>query len=574
MRNGFKLTLMVAIALMGMRASAMVPTINPIPDVIVGDSDGVSGTDEFVFPDALNLDNLGNDPDDGPQPLVWTYEGTDDKYTFNGVAGLAGAESPVTPPAAKSLTENDDDPAAVDTNPATVTIRNADLSPIGGPNTDPGAPGIVDSETRTITLWASDGATAGQREVTIYTDNEGQDRLSSSEEFVAAGTFDAGAEGWTWAGGGSATSSSNNSALCITVPDNGVNDGQWISPYGLFELTDGSVYIGRFNLTTSQSALGETPLTIILFENDSNVAFEAGNLYYLENYFLDNFGGANAPGGSHPAGEEEHTVLFNPAPMSTQEWQDAAFDAGNAAFMDGRLRFRILDVDGAGYNAEIDNGSVCLQDYTVHKVDVSAMSRTNTAYNVTNLTGEQFVESTLGVAGSQTNFNYSGGNLTITPQDGNWEVEIAAIFPGDGVLDVAAGTGLQDDYPVAWTADDQYFEVAMEMSAANAAGENNPPDYFRIGLDAPTQEFIGMNWTTAARVNSPNSFGMPNVGTPQLYRAFFAPNNVTVSPSTDNDRLRPRFDMVMVDNIGYGVTPGTNAGGITIHSFSVYEVTY
>lgn len=569
MRNGFKLTLMVAIALMGMRVSAMVPVINPIPDPIVGDSDGVSGTNEFVYPDALNLSQYGSDPDNGPSPLVWSYEGVDGKYTFNGVAGLSGAESPITPPGAKSLLDHDDDPGQADNNPATVTIRNVDLSPIGGPNVDPGAPGIVDSETRTITLWASDGATAGMREITVYTDNEGEDRLSTSEEFVAAGSFDAGAEGWAWAGSGGATSSSNTGALCITVPAAGVNLGQWASPYGLFELTDGSVYIGRFNLTTNQTTLGAAPLVVILFENDSNVAFEAGNNYYLEAYFLDNFGGANAPGGTHPAGQDLHTVLFNPAPMSTQKWQDEAFSPANAGFLDGRLRFRIIDSDGAGYNAEADSGQTCLQDYTVHKLDVSAFNRINTMYSVDNLTDAQFTESQFG----QTTFTYSGGNLTIAPTN-NWSNEIAAIYPGDGVIDVVGGTGLQDDYPVAWSADGQMFEVVLELSAPDATAVNNPPDYFRIGLDAPTQEFIGMNWTTGARVNSTNSFGMPSMGTPQVYRAFFAPNYVTLSPSTDNDRLRPRFDLVSVDTIGYGIVPGTNAGGMTVHSWSVYEVSY
>lgn len=570
MRNGFKLTLMVAIALMGMRASAMVPTINPIPDPIVGDSDGATGTGEFVFPDALNLDQYGSDPD-GPSPLIWSYEGVDGKYTFNGVAGLNGAD-PIDPGA---LSINDQvlgGEQNPDANAATVTIRNADMSPIGGPNVDDsGIPaGIIDSETRVITLYASDGATVGQRDITVYTDNEGEDRLSINEEFVASDDFAAGPNGWQFtnnASSGTVSSSSDGGELCITVSAAGLNDAFWASPYDVIELTDGSVYIGRYSLNTSQVTVGSVPLVIVSVENSGFGAFDGASLYFADAYFLDNFGGANAPAG-HPEGNAQHMTLFTPLAVSTQEWKDNAFNATNDPINDARLRFRILDFEGVGYGAENDSGEVCLNDYQITKVDVGAMARGAALYEDTSLAAGD-VHFTA-VAGNTTG-TFSGGALTLTPTSGNWDNEVITVSPGDGVFDVIAGTGLVDDYPVPWTADGQLFELAIDLSAPSATGETNGPDVIRMGIDAPTQEFIGLTWMTP----SLNNIGMPNQGTPQTFRTFVAPNDVTLSTITDNDRLRPRFDALVANNLGWNGNPfGTNAGGITLHNIAVYEVTY
>lgn len=557
MRNGFKLTLMVAIALTGMRASAMAPTMNPIPDPIVGDSDGVSGTNEFVYPDALNLNNYATDPDNGPSPLVWSYEGEDATYTFNGVAGLAPADDPVNP-GTKSINDRvvggEVNP---DANLATVTIRNTNLSPIGGPNgPDPGPAGIIASETKVITLYASDGATYSQKEIVVYSDNEGIDQLSSGEEPVAAGDFAGGPEGWQFTGSAGVTSSSAG-ALCITVPALGDNDAQWASPYDLVELTAGSVYIGRFNLSTSQAVVGNVPLTVVLFENTGFDAFDGANLYFQETYFLDNFGGANTPTGLKE-------VLFTPMPVSTQEWNDNAFTPTNDPINDARLRFRILDIGSAFYNANGDSGQVCVLDYAVTKVDISALNRGAAIYEDSSLTDPEF-----NVTSFQSTISYAGGNITATPTDGNYEGEIVAITPGDGSFDLIAGTNILDDYPVPFTVDGTWYEVVIGMSAPNASSASNPPDVIRMGMDSPTNEFIGLSWMTP----SLNDIATPNVGAEQLYRGFYAPNSVTDSPSPNNQVLRPRFDFLTDPALGFDIGGAVNAGGTTVHSFAVYEVT-
>lgn len=565
MRNGFKLTLMVAIALMGMQVSAMVPTVRNMPDPIIGDSDGASGTNEFVYPDALDLDAYGTDAD-GPSPLVWTYEGVDDTYTFNDAENLNGGD-PVSPTTAQSIKDNDD-PGAVDTDAATVTIRNANLSPIGGPNTDPGAAGIVDSETRVITLYASDGATVGMTEITVYTDNEGADRLSTSEEEVASGTFASGPEGWTYTTefeiGGTVSSSSNTGALCITVSDAGVNGGYWYSPYDLIELTNESVYIGRFNLTTGQTQVGQVPLILIHIENSSANGAEAVSLYFNDFYFLDNEGGANAP---EPIGEQMHMVLFTPPPVSTAEWQSGAFTTALDPVNDARVRFRLLDVDGAGYGAETDDGQVCMLDYQITKVDISAFSRGTMVFDDQDLTAADWQAS--GLVGTTATF--SGGNVTLAPTDGNWEVEVATLVPGDGVGDITTGTGIEDEYPIPWTTDDQLYELVIGLSAPSTTAENQPVDLMRMGMDVPTQEYIGLTEITPSQ----DSIGMPNTGAAQTYRGFYAPNNASLSSVANYVRLRPRIDFISNSGLGFNGNAGdANPGGVTIHGMTVYEVSY
>lgn len=568
MRNGFKLTLMVAIALIGMRVSAMAPTMNPIPDPIVGDSDGATGTNEFVYPDALNLDNYASDTD-GPAALTWSYEGADDKYSFNGAPGLAPADDPVAPPAAAQINEVDTDAAEEDANPATVTIRNTDLSPIGGPNVDPGAPGIVGSETRAITLYVSDGATISQTEIVVYTENDADDSLSSGEEAVAGSSFDTSSDGWVYlpefAIGGTVTSSSNTGAICISVTAAGVNGASWASPYNLFELTNGSVYIGRFNMNTSQAVVGNVPLTLIHIENESQTPFEAASAYYSEFYFLDNFGGANAP-------DAQRMVLFTPPSVAVAEWQNAAFNATNDPINDVRVRFRVLDVDGAGINAEADSGQVCLADYSISKVDISAMIRGDEMFNEQNMTAANFQASGL----VNTTVAFAGGDVTVTPQGGNWANELVLVVPGDGNVGgtdgiITGNAAMVDEYPISWDANGNMYELEIGLSAPNATAEDSPVDTFRMGLDAPTQEFIGLSQVTAGM----DGIAMPNVGAAQLYRGFYAANDVTLSSTANHHRLRPRFDIICNDQKGFsGAAAGTNPGGMTIHGFAVYEVTY
>ena len=76
MSKGLKLTLLtVAIALMGMYAMAIAPTVDEIPTVIIGGGTaGSTPPDVFVYPDALDLSTYVDDPDGTDAGIVWSYD--------------------------------------------------------------------------------------------------------------------------------------------------------------------------------------------------------------------------------------------------------------------------------------------------------------------------------------------------------------------------------------------------------------------------------------------------------------------------------------------------------------------
>jgi len=185
MRKGLTVTLMsVSIVMMGAGAMAMAPVIGEIPSPIVGDAESVTPANLFVYPDAFNLANYVHDDATASGDIKWSFEIVGAaKYNINGVQPMntGGGDDPINPGAKQinnQVLGGEENP---DGNAASITIRNVNLSPIGGPNTDPGASGIVASETQLVTLYASDGTTYSMKSVFFYTDNDGADRLSGGE---------------------------------------------------------------------------------------------------------------------------------------------------------------------------------------------------------------------------------------------------------------------------------------------------------------------------------------------------------------------------------------------------------
>ena len=76
MSKGLKVSLVtVAIALMGMTAMATAPVIGNIPSPIVGGGDTTTPANEFVYPDAINL-NAHRSDHGGDENIGWSYEVT------------------------------------------------------------------------------------------------------------------------------------------------------------------------------------------------------------------------------------------------------------------------------------------------------------------------------------------------------------------------------------------------------------------------------------------------------------------------------------------------------------------
>jgi hypothetical protein len=169
---------------------AMAPVIPELRSPVVGDATGATFDDTFVWEDAWNLDLLVSDLETSDAGILWSYvtgefDGTFgpflSKYSLNGVDPQVdpSAAEAINPPAANRIDNQVvDSELNTDGNFRTVTIRDRELSPIGGPNSlAPGTgPGIVGSET--VTLFASDGSSVGWATTIIFTENDAEDHFS------------------------------------------------------------------------------------------------------------------------------------------------------------------------------------------------------------------------------------------------------------------------------------------------------------------------------------------------------------------------------------------------------------
>jgi hypothetical protein len=573
MRKGLTLTLMtvVAIAMMG-TASAMAPVIGDIPDIIVGDESAATPPNVFVYPDAINLDSFVTDADDPIANIRWSYEvvGTQ-LYSINGVAPLTTSDDPVNP-GAKAIDQSDTDAAKVDANAKTITVRDIALSPISNPS----APDPVQDHSQAVTFWASDGEDVDSHTIVIWTDNDSNDRLSPAPggDLIYSRNF-AGGEltGWTWqlTVGGATSSSPAGQGLCIGVPLGGVTIGQWNQTANFIDLTPNAVFEIRATMDSTQSTLEAVPLFDFVYDNFPNPA-SSPNAYGGDYLFLGNEGGANAPGSG---GRTNYRVFFTPMPILTPQFNNAttgAFTTANAPLNDMRVYFRIIDADGAGYNAEADQGVICMENIAIWKYDMGDETAVGAAeYDVQNITASTHY----GLApGGGTNFNFSGGDVTISPTNAQgWNDEgIMIVQPGDNVLNVATGVGVLDDFPVAWDSD-ELFKVTVVLSGSNAAADTNPPDAIRMGADGPTTELLCANNVT------PNfsTIGTPKqdatVGGPQTYVCYFYTHNETRSGLPNSHQIRPRFDLINVAALGAnGFT--RNAGGVIMRSMTMQQVAF
>lgn len=590
MRKGLNVTLMtVAVALIGMRAMAMAPTISEIPSPIV--SDGGTGTqanqvwadNNFVYPDALNLAIYVTDPD-GPSPVVWSHaQAAPEIYTFNGVAGLdLGTEDPTAPGAKEINTQVLGGEQNPDSDAGTVTIRNENLSPLAqdpGPYPDPaGGPGILASETKVVTLFASDGATYSQAEVVVYTEDDGTDRLSGIGEVwqpVLTETF--ATHNWRFIQSlvdfGTVTSSEAGAQLCLQVTPTGLNDGEWYSTYPWFDLVDNSVWRLRFNMTTTASAAGQTPLVAFVIDNsDADDPFGGANAFNQEHFFLDNLSGANSPQGSS-WGYAQHQYWFTPPQVSTPQWRSTtsgAYNPANDSIIDTRGRFRVFDLDGFGWNAENDSGSVCIDNIEVNRASLGLMTVLATPYDVTNITNSLSGGTHLASGLVGTTVNFSGGNVTLSPSDttNGWTAEVAEVVPGDNVNDPGTGgNDIIDNYPLTWVAG-QVLMIEVDVSAPSTTAAGSPPDLIRFGFDGPTNELIELGVVTG----SLNAAGMPKT-TSATYRSFMYTHAVTLSTVPEHNRLRPRMDLICNSALNFsGQT--SNMGGITVERMTVKQVQF
>lgn len=580
MSKGLQLTLVtVAIALMGMSAMAEAPVIDDIPSPIVGGGSYTTPPNTFVYPDAINLNAYVHD-DGGLENIVWSYwvDGTA-IYNINGTEPLdLGTDDAIDPAATdKDLGTVRNGEEDLDSKAQTITVRNVNLSPLGGDNGDPGSTeGILESETQVVTLFASDGSTYTTKEIMVYTDNGGQDRLSpgSEGEPVYNADFTNDDNGYSTGEINSATVSVGANGICIEVAADNTNIGTWTSPYPLFEMANNSVYQVRATMNGSQTTVGAVPLWDIVIQNyDSVTGTQGANAYLADYLFLDNENGAYAVGPS--TGISGVELYFVPLAAKLPSWQDSstgAFSTANDAKNDIQLVFRMLDASNTGYGGELDFGQVCVQTLAIERFDLDqnvteGATVMNLAINNTNYSGTTLT--------SMTSYNWAtAGQVTISPTGGT-PTDVAQVFPGDGDNLASGGSGaIDDDFPITWEADTIYM-VEMSVSAPTSGDESQPVDVIQVGIDPPSWENFMLNTVTRGD-GTMHNIGMPKSGTAQTYVTFFKSDRVSMT-TADFKRLRPRVQILDSSALSFGNASGvpqtTNTGAFTIHGITVKKVT-
>lgn len=581
MKKGLTVTLLtVAVAILSMQAMAMAPVIGDVPSPIIGDAETVTPPNLFVYPDALNLAFYVSDDETAPGDIAWSYEIVGDaKYMINGVPALdTGAGDDPVAPGAKQINNQvlsgEENP---DGNPATLTFRNINLSPFGGPNVDPGPPGIVESETQLVTLYASDGTTFSEKSIFVYTDNDGRDRLSPDGIPVREYTFDGTFDGWEWkyVGGSISSGTAGGTAICIETALEGENWAYWESSYGAalgLPLINNAVYKIRATMNSSQTVPGTVPFWDLIIMNfkmpgPEGKPWSGFNLYGVNYHFLDNLGGANAIFQSE-AGTDV-LLYWCPAPMLTPQFQ-TLFDPANADDKDGIFQFRILDNDSnPGITAHLKSGSLCMTHMLVTRKDIGEI-RTLQAdlYNATMSDSAQGGTMYYELFNSAT-VAFDNGVMTITPTESGRDSMLVKVQPGDADNNWEIPSTLPDNYPVAWEAETLY-KIAMDLSAPTEADATNAPGVIWIGADTPTNELINLSWFTAGL----NGAAMPKAGAAQEYISFFWSHNVTLDPTPEFHAFRPRLQAGNARSLGLVFPDNDNSGSFNIHRMKVDKVAY
>lgn len=428
MKKGLLLTLTAAAVSFATAPAvhAMAPTITDPGDVIVGDAEHGGASNEFVFEDAINLGALADDDNVTTPNIQWSYYIAPDPtygviYSLNGAAVLGDSQlsTAVAAPAGSQIQDagNADGDAnnVEDADPFTVTFRNVNLSASGAAfNTDPGVSGVVTTQTQAVTLFASDGTTAAQASLVVYTANDTSDSTGVNLELLDDFDFTTDPTLYTnrWLGGVTAGTGTSNSGvptgLCIGAPLTGNNIINWIyiggrlggvdagSTGGMITLVDGNVWQFRAQMSSTATAVETTPLLDVSFDNtvaeylnggpsvsDPFPLVTEGLTYGLEHIILDNTGGANAI--DQPQGRNTFQYWISPPGMQLPQWRgvidgaNSAFDPSTDDSNDMNPNFRILDFDSAGLNAQFDTGVICLEHVWIFSAPLTSLRGGQTA---------------------------------------------------------------------------------------------------------------------------------------------------------------------------------------------------
>jgi hypothetical protein len=555
------------------------PPITHTPFPVIADDAPSTTHNLFVYPDAFGLDEIYPDPTDS---LIFSYFSATGRYQLNGRQSLDPAnplDDPSNPGDKQLGAPLLDDPDSLDADTRTITFRDATLSPIGGANTDP-APGdpkprVVAGEV--VTFFISDGATFSMKNILVYTESNGRDRLSGGgvEVLDIVPSSDL---GWrsaiVMAGGISAT---DQNGLCIQTPGPGDHFALWTSPYGIVDLVQNAVYRIRLTMDSDGSALpaGTTPFWDFVIDNfnDNQTAHHKYAAAFM-NWDID--GSANSVGLSETTGRGTFEIWFTPPQMLAADWNDPAtgeFTAAAEPENDMRFSFRVIDV-GSLIDAELDAGKICLRNISVTRYDFDSLNPAGAPlYDADSITSATHIGRGLFFGAGRTTVSYAGGSVTIAPNtDGPaggdaWDQEVVIFDPGNGI--VAPAAEIVDNWPIKWESD-ELLRGTLTVQAPDAQSEATPPDAISLTWDSPGNELLLRTEVYATTSNK----GMPKLAAPTDLVSFYYTNNKTLSPAAgagEFDRIRMRVLLLLTPYINSGGSVD-NLGGVVIHSQRIEEV--
>jgi len=587
MRKGLTLTLMtVAVAMLGIQAMAEAPVISELPSPIVGSAESVTGSTAFVYPDAFDLTQFVSDDSVAIADVKWSYElSSPAKYSINGVEpinsstdGDSKIENPDTGTPNKRIDTQDLDTGAPgqDSNAKTITIRNIDLIPIG--TTDPGAtPGVIDTQTQQITLYASDGTTYSSKTMFVYTDNGGSDRLSVPDAAVPTPVvnwdYEGNTDGFQWVPMSGATSgTSGSTAICMTVGAAGENWGWWAGAMSDIPLVLNAVYHIRATVNCSQPSPGATPLWDMYLNNYDGA--QGLLLYGADIIFYDSEGGAN----SAITTNKDYHLWWTPMPVSSAAWNDPSTGAKSTANEANNgnklgLVFRVLDagVSRTDLNCANQSGTLCLTDASVERFDLGDMvTVTPDVYSNTNFVpfGTGGTIAVTDLLGSGATITYTGGVLKIVPSTASANTGLFNVDPaGNLAYDLGNATATAQFYPVPWNAD-ELLQITAELIAPDSNAETNPADAILMGMDTPGNEVLMQTYIT----RNGGKCGMPKTAGYVPYMAFMYSHAQSVSTKAWYKAFRPRLSVLSnLDVTGTGVD---NTGAFQCRSLKVNKVRF
>jgi hypothetical protein len=571
MKRRFQVTLLaVAIASLSASAFALAPVIGEFKSPIIADNTPVTGSNHFVYPDVFDLNTKATDPDNtvAPAGIIWSMTGDGTYRIDNRVPITVGTDNPNAPGAKEIGKTGQEDPDKVDTNVRTITFRNNALSPVGGPDVNPGGSGVLPAQTKAVTLFASDGSTYTMKSFLVYTDKGGVDRLSGAPisaftPVVAPatpGTGGTGVNGWTTFSIIGSPTFTSTGGLCINSPLANGAFGGWVSPYGLLPLLANQVY--RIRLTVSAPtaiAAGQAPLWDFVIDNFGGAT--TGESKYSSQYiFWDNNGNANSAGLASPNGRHTFDIWFSPLAITMADWNDpntGEFRASNDANNDGRLQFRYLDLDNSAVDGQNDAGTQCMTQFQLDRIDNAALTASSTLYTNSTFAANTHVVTPLNLVANGTTVTYPSGALQVAPSTStSWDVEVISIDVGDNNVNYSQPTTLSDNWPIPWTSN-QLLKYTAGVQAPNALGETNGPDAITLQMDPASTEVLEQDLIALTS----NKIGGPKAASVSDYTSFFFSHNKSASPTTQLGFLRARVVLLCRSDLHQ---PGSKTGGFRL----------